>query len=417
MSDNITALAEYQEAHRNGHSATDAEIPAGSLVKRMSGVSSRTIRWAWRGRLALGYLTVQTGEEGLGKSVFAAWLAARATRGDLEGVWYGKPVDVLIVGTEDGLEDTWKPRLALADADLERVASLNLDVLPPDWNIRDDIGALRTAIAETSAKLVVFDALLDHLPAGFGGDNINSPTFVRTALAPLKNLIKELGIVAIVSLHPPKARGVAFRDLVQASQAFSAIPRLGLFFGWHPEDAEDDPERRRVLVRGKGNIGRNPGALEFRVVGRDHLHDDGQLQEREVVVDVQPSDVTLSQLTARPRSGADETGSKTDQAADIIGERLEDGEWHSSDPIVALLADRELGSSSVIHRAKQRLGVESRKAPGSAHGSWEWRVPQLSQPKNPSKNPSPLKSLPVDSWTETPRIPSNHRKNPTIHDL
>jgi hypothetical protein len=91
----------------------------------MLDVSSRAIRWAWKGRLALGYLAVQTGEEGLGKSVFAAWLAARATRGELEGVWYGKPVVVLIVGSEDGLEDTWKPRLALAEADLERVASFN----------------------------------------------------------------------------------------------------------------------------------------------------------------------------------------------------------------------------------------------------------------------------------------------------
>lgn len=214
----------------------------------------------------------------------------------------------------------------------------------------------------------MFDALLDHLPASFGGENINSPTFARTALAPLKNLIKELGIVAIVSLHPPKARGAAFRDLVQASQAFSAIPRLGLFFGWHPDDAEDDPDRRRVLVRGKGNLGRNPGALEFRVIGRDHLHDDGTLQEREVVVDVQPSDVTLQQLTGRSRSGADDHGSKTAHAADIISEQLADGEWHPSEPIAAVLAEHELGSGSVIHGAKQRLGVESRKAPGSAHG-------------------------------------------------
>ena len=51
--------------------------PADSHIIRASSVASKSIRWAWKGRLALGYLTVQTGIEGLGKSVFAAWMIAR----------------------------------------------------------------------------------------------------------------------------------------------------------------------------------------------------------------------------------------------------------------------------------------------------------------------------------------------------
>jgi AAA domain len=406
--DSITALAEYQDAHRNGHRPAGVEVPAGELVKRMSAVSSRTIKWAWNGRLALGYLTVQTGEEGLGKSVFAAWLAARATRGELEGVWRGNPVDVLIVGTEDGLEDTWKPRLALAGADLERVASFNLDALPIGWDIRDGIGSLRQAVAETDAKLLVFDALLDHLPPAAGGENINSPTFVRSALSPLKNLVKELGIVAVISLHPPKARGNAFRDLVQASQAFSAIPRMGLFFGWHPDDAEDDPDRRRVLVRGKGNLGRNPGALEFRVAGRDYLHDDGEVQEREVVEDVNPCDVTLSQLTARSRSGTDDV-SKAEQASEILRDRLADGEWHPVAPIREALDALDLESNSVVYRARQLADVETRKAPGSAHGGWEWRIR--------SKSPTPPISEKTDPWTKNTSNPQQPREGSKIPPL
>jgi hypothetical protein len=201
----------------------------GSPVKRASGVSSRAIKWAWKGRMACGYLTVWTGEEGLGKSVFAAWLAARASRGELaEGIWQGQPVDVLIVAGEDAIEDTWNPRLKLAGADLDRVSYLDLEELGPYWNVRDGIGDARAAVKETGAKLVVIDALLDHFPPTSGGESINNPTTVRAALAPLKQLVQELEITGIISLHPPKSRGVAFRDLVQASQAFSAIPRLGL---------------------------------------------------------------------------------------------------------------------------------------------------------------------------------------------
>jgi AAA domain len=403
MTDNISALAEYQEAHRNGHSTAGIEIAPQRLIKRASDTRSRTIKWAWPGRLALGYLSVWTGEEGLGKSVFAAWLAARVTRGELDGIWSRRPVDVLIVAGEDIDEDTWTPRLTLANADLERVAYLNLKELPYDWNVRDGIGALQAVIETTGAKLVLFDALLDHMPAASGGENINSPTYVRGALGPLKQLVQELGIVGIISMHPPKARGTSYRDLVQASQAFSAIPRLGLYFGWHPDDAEDDPDRRRVLVRGKGNIGRNPGALEFRVVGRDLLHDDGEWQEREVVVDVQPCDVTLSQLVARSRSAAaDDTASKAEAAADLIRERLRDGEWHPCAPIREGLDALDLNSNSVVDRAKQIAGVEGRKAHGSLHGGWEWRiVSDSARSKGPAKGPI---SLAADS--SAPKAPN-----------
>ena len=62
----------------------------GSLVIRASEVESRSLRWAWEGRLLLGYLTVMTGVEGLGKSLFVAWVIARLTRGDLQGEWRGE---------------------------------------------------------------------------------------------------------------------------------------------------------------------------------------------------------------------------------------------------------------------------------------------------------------------------------------
>lgn len=106
-------------------------------VIRASTVRSRSIRWTWAGRLARGYLTVQTGIEGIAKGVFAAWETSALTRGALPGDCEEQPVDVLIVASEDGIADTWKPRLAVAGADMARVSFLDLDQLPPDWNLRD----------------------------------------------------------------------------------------------------------------------------------------------------------------------------------------------------------------------------------------------------------------------------------------
>jgi hypothetical protein len=364
------ALAKMNAATRR---ASDNQPPP-SLVIRASDVRSTSVRWAWTGWSPIGYLTVMTGIEGLGKSVFAAQFMARLTRGELPGEWHGSPVNVLIVAGEDGIADTWKPRLDLADADPDRVSFLNLSNLAPDWNLRDGIDALRAAVEETSAKAIFIDALLDHMPGPKAGESINTPTFVRQALGPLKRLVRDLELVAQFSMHPPKAKSADFRDLVQASQAFSAIPRVGWLLAFHPDDDADERDRRRVLIRGKGNLGRNPGALEFRVVGRDYLHDDGRLEDREVVADLNPSAVTIADLAPGKMLGAREP-TKAERAADVIREALRDGDWHLAEPILKQLVAAQLGSGSVITGGRRLAGVEGRKRPGETDGPWEWKLP------------------------------------------
>jgi 5S rRNA maturation endonuclease (ribonuclease M5) len=389
-----------------------------SLVARASAVKSRSIRWAWIGRLALGYLTVETGVEGLGKSVFAAWMIARLTCGDLPGEWRSRPVDVLIVAGEDGIADTWVPRLALAGADMHRVAFLNLDVLPVGWNLRDGIEQVREAVAEVEARVVFIDAALDHMPAAKSGESINSPTFVRQALGPLKQCVRDLDLAGIFSMHPPKARSADFRDLLQASQAFSAIPRVGLLFAWHPEDAElPEHDRRRVLIRGKGNLGRDPGAMEFRVVGRDFLHEDGRTDEREVVVDVQPSPITIADLAPGKLLGEREP-TKAEKATDLLRGALSDGEWHLAKPIREQLARRGLDSGSVRNHAMGLAGVDARKRPGEVDGPWEWRIEESTPMDNSRALPLARARSPNDGGlSDFGEVNGkNHGKGPRVDD-
>jgi hypothetical protein len=345
-----------------------------SLVIRASDIKSRSIRWAWEGRLACGYLTVQTGIEGLGKSVFAAWLIARMTRGELDGCFHGEPVNVLVIAGEDGIEDTWRPRLELAYADLDRVVFLNLDELVVDWNIRDGIEQIRGAVDAAGASVVFIDAALDHMPPASGGESLSQPAFVRTALTPLKRLVRELDLVALYSMHPPKTKSADFRDMVQLSQAFSAIPRVGLLFAYHPHDQPDDPDRRRVLLRGKGNLGRDPGALEFKVVERPYEHDDGHVQNREFVADVRSSNVTMADLAPDRVAGA-RPPTKIEQAAEYIADALRGGEWRPARHIIETLRHQGLGSGSVVDAACQRAGVEKHKRTGELDGIWIWRIP------------------------------------------
>jgi hypothetical protein len=332
-----------------------------------SAIPSRSIRWLWPGRLARGYLTVQTGEEGLGKSVFAAWLLAEATRGRLTEP-HGDPLSVVVVAGEDGHNDTWRPRLDLAGADLERVHGVTL---PDEWNLRDGARELAAEIDKTNASLVYIDSAMDHMPSPMSGESINSPTYVRNTLRPLRRLVADRGIAGLFSLHPPKAKGNGFRDMVQASQAFTAIPRVGLLFAYHPDDGElPHDDQRRVCVRGKGNIGRNPAALEYRIVEHSYRHDDGVVTyDVAIAEDVRPSDVTMADLRADRCIGARDPGQR-ERAVDELRRALGDHDWHPAAPTIELLSHDGL-SKPTIHRAAASLRVEKRRT----KDAWQWRLP------------------------------------------
>ncbi len=362
--------------------AGDSEEPR-RLTRRASDVAMRSVRWAWRGWLPIGYPSVLTGIEGLGKSTKAAWMIARFTRGKLEGEWHGQPVTVLVVADEDGIEDMWQPRVKFAGADRRRVEYLDFDELGAEWDVHDGIGDLVRAIDQTGARVVFIDALMEHMPLGRGGENVNSPTFVRHALRPLKHLARKQQVTILYSLHPPKSKGADFRDVVQNSQAFSAIARTGLLFDYHPDDHElPEQQRRRVLVRGKGNMGRDPGAIEFRITGRAYTDDDGLAGETEVVCDVGPSTVTRAELLTAARAfGTMRTPSKAERAAELIAGELSDGEWHDAQQIRDKLFEQGLNSNSVVTPATQRLKVEKSQRAGVLHGGWIWRLSQDPDPE------------------------------------
>jgi hypothetical protein len=354
------------------HAALGIE-PEAPTWTRATSEKSRRIRWAYAGRLALGYLAVWSGAGDVGKSLFAAWVIGRLGRGELDGEFYGSPQDSLIIATEDGREDMWKPRLVAVGADLERVSFLDT---PDSWNLRDGIDIISAAVDGTGARLVFVDAAMEHMPPSRGGENVNSPTFVRGAMGPLARLTREREITSLFGLHPPKARAGTFADAVQASGAFSQLARIGLLFGYHPDDLELPREQqRRVVLRGKGNAGRNPGALSYRIAERIVQLDDGDTDFIGYVCDVQPCDITESQLlrAERPQArDADERQpTKAEQVERLILERFADGEERESmrDELIAAGY-----AATTVDRARQNVCMTPRKQTGSMTGPWMWRL-------------------------------------------
>jgi AAA domain len=262
---------------------------------RAADIEPKRIRWLWTGRLAIGYLSLWTGEEGLGKSTFACRMFAEATHGRMRGQFADQPFDVLVVADEDAREDTWVPRLMAVGADLNRVRFLDVD---DGWNVRDGLSSIGTVLTEhPDIKLVFVDSIFEHLPGAGRNESINSPDFIRHSLKSLRRLCREHNVAGLISTHPPKSGGGTFHDHVMASSAFVQVVRIGLMFAWHPDDLElPNEQRRRVFLRGKGNIGRDPGAQEFSVVGK-WLEIEGEQEEQPYVDAYQPSDVTFRRLT------------------------------------------------------------------------------------------------------------------------
>lgn len=217
---------------------------------------SKPPKWAWQDRIVLGALSLIVGNEGSGKGTLAAWAFARLTLGELPGNLYGKPTTVGVIGDEDSWQDVWTPRLHAAGADLERMKLIERQDGEPI-----DLSACKSRLAalvvDDDMRLVYCDALLDNL--GADTDDWRAKQ-VRGALAPARQLARELQCAVLGSLHPNKSTGGGFRRLVSGSVAFNAVSRSSLLLAEHPDD-----DTRRVLVRGKGNLSALPQAVEFSI--------------------------------------------------------------------------------------------------------------------------------------------------------
>jgi hypothetical protein len=336
-----------------------------------SSVKPRRVRWLWPGRVPYGYLSLWSGTSGLGKSTFFCWLVAEITHGRLDGM--AGPVDILIIASEDAREDMWVPRLMTAGANLDRVHFFDR---PDDWNIRDGIELIEQAFAEherelgvTGIALVFVDSVFEETPEAKGKESINSTDFIRQVLKPFNRLCREHGVAGLVSTHPPKSAGQTYAANVHASGAFVQLARVGLLFGFHPDDIDlsNDDDKRRVLLRpGEGsNIGQDPGALEFTIKG-EYLKIEGELESVPRAVEVEPSDVTFRDLVADPKK--DKQPTKKAQVRLMVEMQMRDNEWHPAMSKDLLAAGF---SKSCVSEAIAGLVVH-RQAPDNS--SW-WHKP------------------------------------------
>jgi hypothetical protein len=149
---------------------------------------------------------------------------------------------------------------------------------------------LAAAIERDGIGLVLFDALIDHIPGGAGGEAVYNPKNVRQSLMPLRRVAAETDVGALGLLHPIKGNPSSFRQLMAGSHQLNAVSRSSLWLAADPAD-----ENRRILVRGKGNHSAAPRSVEFRIAA-EAVDLNGHTFEVPKVVDLVEGDRTLKDL-------------------------------------------------------------------------------------------------------------------------
>jgi len=338
--------------------------PLDRLGTLLSTVRPVRVSWLWPGRIPLGKLTIIDGDPGLGKSVLTLDLAARVSRGlpmpflEREAGDDAEAAGVVLLSAEDGLEDTIRPRLDAAGADVGRI--LALDRIPDDCAgrlpvIPDDVEYVRRAIHEVQAKLVIVDPLTAFLS---GDTNSHRDQDVRRALHPLAKLADETGAAIVPVRHLSKAPGNNPLYRGGGSIGIIGAARSGLLVAKDPDNVD-----RRILASTKCNLAKPASSLAFELSAAEN----GALR----VGWIGESTLTADALLAVPKD--DEDRNAVQEAVQVLQSVLADGPVPADD---AKKEARKAGiSERTIYRAKDILGVKSRKVSFTGKGVWQWSLP------------------------------------------
>jgi len=332
-------------------------LPAASFVPE-------PVVWAWRDRVPLGALTLLVGDPGAGKSTLTIELAARASRGQLEGDLSGVPVAVVLATAEDAVAQVVVPRLLAAGADLARVhlVQVRRDGITGGLVLPDDVAALKDRVVAAGARFLVIDPFVAHL-----ADTVNAhrDQDVRRAIAPLVWLAEEAAVAILGIVHLNKSDQAAVLSRVGGSVAFVAAARSVLLLGPDPDDREGPT---RVLAHAKCNFGVRAPSLRLRLEARAVPGDEATIRTSGIAWAGEATGVRAADLIA---SETDEARDEGDEATAILRQLLRDGPRPAQD------VQKNLRAAGVGERAWRRAkrDLRVRSEPAGFQGGWMWSLP------------------------------------------
>lgn len=325
-------------------------------------LTPQPISWLWREWLALGKVHLLAGAPGQGKTTIAVGFAATVTSG---GRWPDgsccEPGNVLIWSGEDDPADTLLPRLMSAGGDRKRVFFVDGTRINGELQSFDparDMPALQAQAERIGdVRLIVVDPIVSAVT---GDSHKNTET--RRALQPLVDLAANMNATLLGITHFSKGgQGADPAQRVLGSVAFTAVARVVLVAA--KVKSEDGTQDRRILARGKSNIGPDDGGFEYHLEQTEPMP--GISASR--VLWGTPVEGSARELLSDPNE-AEDGKSAIESASDFLREVLKEG----LTPCKTIQAEAKAAGISwaTIRRAADTLFVIKKKG----LDCWYWKL-------------------------------------------
>jgi putative DNA primase/helicase len=360
-------------------------------IRCLADVAPEPVRWLWEQRIAEAKLSLLAGDPGLGKSFITLDIAARVSTG---APWPDHPHErrtpggVVILSAEDGLEDTIRPRLDAAGADVQRIMALSgveyrtagSDPQEVGVDLTRHLSALERAVEQTAGCALV---IVDPITAYMGDTDSHKNAEVRAMLARLAELAVRCNVAILAVTHLNKASTQAAIYRAMGSLGFVAAARAV----WAVvKDKDDLTGRRRLLLPVKNNLGNDESGLAYRLSAR---HADGNVP----VVEWEPEPVSIradDAMSFAPQRRGPKPDARN-EAVEFLRSALAKGPRLGKE-IMEEAREAHGIAKTTLTRAKKELKVESYQ--GSTPGPWYWKLPHPKDASSPdSEQPGKLGNL------------------------
>jgi len=336
----------------NGTRSNESRVPSSpreggthsnitACVRTFEDIQEQDVDWLCYPLLPRGKPTEISGDPEVGKSsITADWVARLSAHKPFPGetdMERDGPIHCLIVSSEDNPEDTIKPRLRTAGADMNYVHFLDGFRHGDDRYTRTlDLGneGLVRELEEVIRRYEIGFLVLDPIASYMGDKNTAQDAVVRGVLTPLNKVLgdNDCTLLAVRHLNKDSNKPALYRP--GGSVGFTANARVGMLVMKVPESDSDE----RALLVMKSNGAPKPDPLGYTI----QSHEDDP-RKSVLAWSKEPPDVDLGDLNS-----ADSTGSGA-------SDRDEAKEW-----ILAMLADGPVASAEVFRRAEAELEVSAK---------------------------------------------------------
>lgn len=314
-----------------------------------SDVIPSKVDWLWYPFFPCGKISVVQGDPGCGKSLLMMDVIARLTTGrTMPDGKSRNPINVIYQCSEDGREDTIRPRLERAGADCSRVAYINEDIC--SVTLDDEI--IRKTIISVDAKLLVIDPFQAYL----GDSDLSNASRMRRIMRTLGVWASAFNcaIVLVGHLNKKTSQNELYRGL--GSVDIMALARSVI----QVEKSEEESSIR-YYKQVKNSLSSVGPVLSF-MIDRN-----GKLEWISDITDEKND----GHLFSEDQFG-EKTNGKTEAAALALFQILSPGPVAASS-IVRMVSEKNISERTIKH-AKKIMGVVSFRK----NGQWYWSLPNSS---------------------------------------